>query len=124
MAAWTSRPVIGGTLIAPDLYDPDGEVANITYQWESQSSGEAWQGILFAETREYTPTIDDLNKFLRVIVRYDDGEGDDKSVISAETDPVQRPVPIAGEPPIPILPIGAALYGVDALDLEQFADIL
>ena len=124
LADWTTHPVIGGTLIAPELHDPDGKIKNLTYQWQSQILGQDWREILYAEGPEYTPTPDDVHKFLRVMVFYDDGHGLGKSVISKNTFFVNEPTSFARDASLQISPIEAASYPADNFIIEPFADIL
>jgi len=126
-AAWTGYPVIGGTLIAPVLSDPDGRITNLTYQWQSQILGQEWQDILYAETAEYTPRPEDIHKFLRVIAFYDDREGAGKSAISDITDSVNEVTNTArNAPSMPVeTPLyGEEIYGEEIYGLEQMVDIL
>jgi len=126
-AAWTGYPVIGGTLIAPVLSDPDGRITNLTYQWQSQILGQEWQDILYAETAEYTPRPEDIHKFLRVIAFYDDREGAGKSAISDITDSVKEVTTTTRNAPrMPVeTPLyGEEIYGEEIYGLEQMVDIL
>ena len=131
-AAWTGYPVIGGTLIAPLLSDPDGRITNLTYQWQSQILGQEWQDILHAETVEYTPRPEDLHKFLRVIAFYDDREGAGKSAISDITDSVKEVATTARNTPSRSVetPLynediyGEEINGEEINGWEQMVDIL
>ncbi len=83
--------------LSASLTDPDGEVANVTWQWqraETKTAG-TWDPISDATSSDYKPTLDDVGKFLRAQATYDDGEGTGKSaagvsasaVVTASNDP-------------------------------------
>ena len=83
--------------LSASLTDPDGDVANVTWQWqraESKTAG-AWDPISDATSSDYKPTLDDVGKFLRAQASYDDGEGAGKNaagvsanaVVTASNDP-------------------------------------
>ena len=62
-------------ILVARLSDPDGGVTGATWEWQRQntrgtSSGTAITG---ETSRSYTPTADDVGKFLRVTVTYTDG---------------------------------------------------
>ena len=79
------------------LTDPDGDVANVTWQWERADSdtSDTWDAISGATSSDYTPALDDVGKFLRAQASYDDGEGTGKNagrvtaraVVTASNDP-------------------------------------
>ncbi len=67
--------------LSASLTDPDGDVANVTWQWqraETKTMG-TWDPISDATSSDYKPTLDDVGKFLRAQASYDDGEGTGKS---------------------------------------------
>ena len=87
----TRQPRDGIELTATHT-DPDGDVADLTWQWARSPNGtNAWTDIVDEEddqvgkTATYTPGEDDVGHFLRVTASYNDGQGDDKvaDVVSA-----------------------------------------
>lgn len=83
--------------LTASLTDPDGEVANVAWQWqraETKTAG-TWDPISNATSSVYTPSLSDVGKFLRAQASYDDGEGTGKSaggvaaraVVTASNDP-------------------------------------
>ena len=87
----TRQPRDGIELTATHT-DPDGDVADLTWQWARSPNGtNAWTAIVDEEddtvgkTATYTPGEDDVGHFLRVTASYDDGQGEDKvaDVVSA-----------------------------------------
>ena len=83
--------------LSASLTDPDGDVANVTWQWQradSDTSGN-WTAISGATSEAYVPSLNDVGKFLQAQASYDDGEGTGKNaagvtanaVVTASNDP-------------------------------------
>ena len=75
-----------GDRVTASLRDPDGNVRNVSWQWassESRTSG--WSDIPGATSSTYTVIAADVGNFLRATVRYDDGDGLDKSAEAVST---------------------------------------
>ena len=69
-----------GDRVTAALTDPDGNIRNTTWQWErSESRTSGWSEIPGATQSTYTTGTLDVGNFLRVTVRYDDGDGWTKS---------------------------------------------
>ena len=79
-----------GNPITATLEDPDGGVANVSWQWERSDAAEGpWTGIEDATDDMYTPVEeDDGEKFLRAMVTYEDGHGGGKTAVSEPTSAV------------------------------------
>ena len=75
-----------GDRVTVRLTDPDGNVRNVSWQWASSSSRTSgWLDIPGATSSTYTVVAADLGNFLRATVRYDDGDGLDKSAEAVST---------------------------------------
>ena len=75
-----------GDRVTVRLTDPDGNVRNVSWQWASSSSRTSgWLDIPGATSSTYTVIAADLGNFLRATVRYDDGDGLDKSAEAVST---------------------------------------
>ena len=87
----TDSPQVDAELTA-SLTDPDGSVANLTWQWQTAGSEDAqnWDDIANATSTTYTPVPDDEGKFLRTQASYDDGEGTAKQASYTAPDAVVR----------------------------------
>ena len=75
-----------GDRVTARLTDPDGSIRNMSWQWassESRTSG--WSDIPGATSSTYTVIAADVGNFLRATVRYDDGDGLDKSAEAVPT---------------------------------------
>ena len=72
------------------LDDPDGEVADVTWTWESPGDQAEWSAIDGADTASYTPVEDDEGRHLRVTAAYTDGEGAGKSAQAVSLNPVHE----------------------------------
>ena len=93
-----SPPVVNSQLIAR-LADPDGNVQSPAWEWESSPDGSTGWNFISGETSDsYTPATEDVGKYLRATVRYDDGEGSGKRAAAITTNPVR----ITPPPPPPI----------------------
>ncbi len=77
-----------GTPITALLLDPDGGVADLTWQWQRSADRTAWVTILGATGAEYTPTTDDAGQYLRVTASYTDNHGPGKSAAGTTDSPV------------------------------------
>ena len=83
--------------LSASLTDPDGEVANVSWQWQRADSetADTWATITDATSDGYVPSLSDVGKFLRAEASYDDGEGTGKTagavtasaVVTASNDP-------------------------------------
>ena len=87
-----------GAEITASLYDPDGSVANLTWQWQTADSFESttWTDISGATSNSYVPIVADVGKYLLVKASYDDGEGTGKEATAKTINAVFRS---ANEPP-------------------------
>ena len=94
-----SAPVVNRQLNAR-LADPDGNVQSPAWEWESSPDGSTdWNFISGATSDSYTPAAEDMGRYLRAMVRYDDGEGSGKRAEGITANPVQAtppPPPITG----------------------------
>ena len=77
LSLWPVEPRVGMVLQAT-LSDPDGGVSSTSWQWESSDDNITWTDLSHGEG-SYTPTTDDLAKYLRASVSYSDAEGSGKS---------------------------------------------
>ena len=70
-----------GTPIVASLTDPDGEVADLTWQWTRSTSGTGdWTDVTTNGTSAtYTPVAADENNYLRATASYTDRRGSDKT---------------------------------------------
>ena len=76
-----------GVKYRASLNDPDGSIGSTAWVWaRADSASGPFTDISGAMASEYTPTSDDVGRFLRISVAYSDGEGPDKgaSVTSSE----------------------------------------
>ena len=71
-------PQVGSELTA-SVADPDGDVAGVTWTWESSANGTAWAAIGGTSSAAYTPSDTDAGKYLRATAGYADGHGSGKS---------------------------------------------
>ena len=85
-------PEVGVQLTAR-LQDPDRILRNLAWQWQTADSAEStsWTDITDATLDSYTPAPDDIGKFLRAKVSYDDGEGSGKEAAGISANAVVRP---------------------------------
>ena len=69
-----------GSELTGQLSDPDGSVANLTWQWQTADSAGAatWTDITDATSISYIPAPADIGMYLRAQASYDDGEGTGK----------------------------------------------
>ena len=67
--------------LAATLTDPDGSIADTTWQWAQRAAlqGSTWEDIAGATSASYTPTQTDT--YLQVTARYTDGHSSGKSAV-------------------------------------------
>ena len=71
-----------GTELTATLADPDGDISGITWQWaksDSSSKNSNYTDISGQTSSTYTPVGGDVNKYLRAMATYTDGNGSGKS---------------------------------------------
>ena len=71
-----------GTELTATLTDPDGDISGITWQWAKSNSGSKtanYTDISGQTSSTYTPVGGDVNKYLRAMATYTDGNGSGKS---------------------------------------------
>ena len=80
-------PPAAGTALTAALSDPDGGVMSVTWQWQrtSLTNTGVWEDITGAVSASYTPTAQDIGRFLRVVASYTDAEGSGKTATSGTT---------------------------------------
>ncbi len=88
----SGAPVVGAAMTAT-LSDPDSEVGNVVWQWESSTSGPAqsWKVIARAGSAIYIPVSEDAGQMLRVLAVYEDATGVGRLAVSEAVGPVGRP---------------------------------
>ncbi len=64
----TGKPIIGDTLTATCVGDPEKNQYDVNYQWQSSSNEQNWYNISDATSNTYTITDNDINRFIRVKV--------------------------------------------------------
>ena len=75
-----------GTLLTATLTDPDGNVSGDTWEWLSANSATGTFTPISGETVDtYTPTVDDVGKYLRTKASYTDDEGSGKTAEATTT---------------------------------------
>ena len=63
-----------GTRLTATLTDPDGDISDLTWQWQrSTSRGGVWSDIFAATSKTYTPTGAHTDYYLRAVAGYKDG---------------------------------------------------
>ena len=74
-----------GVALTATLEDPDGNIANEMWQWESSPNQEPeiWTAISGANTASYIPQLSDSGNLLRAKVTYDDTTGTSRMAASA-----------------------------------------
>ena len=82
-----------GTEVAATLTDPDGNVVNETWQWESSPDQPEpdWSPIVGAMSHTYIPESSNHGNLLRATVTYDDGTGTGRKAASVAAGPVVGP---------------------------------
>ena len=77
------------TEVTAYLNDPDGDLANVQWQWSMAPTYDClYEDIDGATSASYTPADDDEGMFLRATVTYDDADGTGKSVDGTAGNPV------------------------------------
>ncbi len=88
----TSGPEVDEEVVA-SLTDPDGSLADISWQWaRSFDEGSNWIDLAGATDAAYTPTSDDDGALLRAAATYTDGQGSGKSAAQMSAREVGAPV--------------------------------
>ena len=70
-----------GTELTASLEDPDGSVANLTWQWQKDDGQGSYTDIPGATMMSYTPVMADDGRRLQATAMYDDGEGSGKEAM-------------------------------------------
>ena len=72
------------------LSDPDGDVANLTWQWQEADTAdsETWSDISGSTSASYTAVSGNVGKYLRAKASYDDAEGTGKEATGTTGNPV------------------------------------
>ena len=85
-----------GTTFQAGLDDDDGGISGETWQWERSSNRSSWEAISGAASSTYTASSDDVDRYLRVTVTYEDTRGSGKEASAALTgrieDSADRPI--------------------------------
>ena len=93
-----------GTPLEATLTDPDGGMADVSWQWERSPDQRSWAAVFGANAASYTPTEADAGQHLRVTVSYSDNHGAGKRAHRETANPVPdlaaTPTPTA-VPPTP-----------------------
>ena len=94
----STQPQVGTPLTAT-LTDPDGDVTDLTWQWEvsDDAAGGSFTLINGATSATFTPGTRDVEKHLKATASYTDGEGDGSTKTAKEV--TVNVVRVAGEPP-------------------------
>ena len=88
-----AQPQVGAKLTAK-LTDPDDVLGKPGWSWErSTNSAGPWTAISSATSAKYTPTADDLNRYLRANASYNDRLGTGKSASGVSTNAVAPQLP-------------------------------
>ena len=75
-----TTPQVGMELTA-SLDDPDGNVVNLTWQWQKDDGQGSYTDISGATMMSYTPVMADEDHRLRATAMYDDSFGEDKTAV-------------------------------------------
>ena len=79
-------PPKAGTLLTATLTDLDGNVRGDTWEWlAADSATGTFTAITGATSNTYTPTVDDVGKFLKAKASYTDDEGSGKNAEATTT---------------------------------------
>ena len=87
-----------GSPVSASLSDPDGGVSGETWSWAGSANGTDWTAIAGANARTYTPSADDVGKYLQATAGYADGHGSGKSASAATSGAVTAAAPANNEP--------------------------
>ncbi len=88
---FTSWVAATATVTDPDVTDPDGAVTNLTWQWSiGNTPGGSFMNISGATSDTYTPSAEDVGKYLKATARYTDPHGAGKTATSAASSQVVR----------------------------------
>ncbi len=95
----SNNPEVNVSLTA-SLTDPDGSVADLTWQWQNAATVDAttWTDISGATASSYTPVSGDAGKFIRALASYDDGQGTDKTAFGVASNSVLADTPTNQSP--------------------------
>ncbi len=74
-----------GTIFTAGLHDDDSGITGETWQWERSSNRSSWEDISGAASSTYIATSDDVDRYLRVTVTYEDNRGSGKEASAAVT---------------------------------------
>ena len=85
----TPQPHVGERLYAY-LDDPDGEIVEGTWQWETSTDRSDWVTTERVATGMFTPELTEIGSYLRATVWYTDGEGPDKRARVVSLNPVHE----------------------------------
>ena len=90
--SFDSETPIVGTALEAIITDPDGNVRDVAYTWQSSADRNDWEHIS-GSLATYTPSAADMGKYLRVTASYADGPGGHEIRLArAETaNPVRLP---------------------------------
>ena len=75
-------------VVTAEFSDPDGNLRDVTWQWERSPDGEAWTTVDDVTSRTFRPGEDDIGSYLRVTTTYSDIHGPRKTVSMATTEVV------------------------------------
>ncbi|MXX23221.1 MAG: hypothetical protein F4Z93_09115, partial [Rhodospirillales bacterium] len=91
-------PPKAGSELRATLLDRDGGVSGVTWAWQRSSDGTNWAAIDGGTSASYTPSADDVDRYLRATASYSDGHGPGKSAVAATASKVERQqAPPAGQ---------------------------
>ena len=105
-----------GTLLTATLTDPDGNISGETWEWSKSATSNGTFTVITSEiSNTYTPTVDDVGKFLKAKASYTDDEGSGKNAEAVTTSAV-----VSGNTP-PTFPDGNSDNTPDPLtfDVEE-----
>ena len=88
-----------GSVLSASLSDPDGGVSGATWSWAGSADGTDWTAITGASAQTYTPSDDDVGRYLQATVSYTDGQGSGKSASAGTASAVTAAPPPEPEPP-------------------------
>ena len=114
-------PVVGDELTAT-LTDPDGNLADHVWQWESSPGVglPSWESLSGAAA-SYTPVAGDAGGLLRATVVYTDGSGSERMARSAPTGRVDQLGIVTVSPQTPVVgkAVKATLSDPDGMEANQ-----